>query len=129
MRKPASASARAGPRSCAGAGPRSRATVSADPAATPAITANTHPGDETASRTPVAAGAASTLRLSIQPETTLVAVSSSGVRASAGTSADCVGRVTVTAVAAAAASAYTTSGGAPASSATAVAAMASACAA
>ena len=58
-----------------------------------------------ASRTPASAGATSTLTLSIQPETTLVAVSSSGVRASAGTSAAWVGRVIVTAVAAIAASA------------------------
>ena len=58
-----------------------------------------------ASRTPASAGATRTLRLSIQPEATLVAVSSSGVRASPGTSAACVGRVIVTAVAAIAASA------------------------
>lgn len=43
--------------------------------------------------------------LSIQPDATLAAVSSSGERASAGSNAAVAGRVTVTAVAATAASA------------------------
>ena len=68
------------------------------------MTANTVPGLPTASSSPVRAGAASIAMLSIQPETTFVAVSSSGERASAGSSAACVGRVTVTADAATAAS-------------------------
>src|SRR2546421_6082797 len=46
-----------------------------------AITAKTQPGPAAASSTPASAGAASELRLSFQPETTLVAVSSSGRRA------------------------------------------------
>src|SRR6185503_3079202 len=104
-RKPASASSSAGSASCAGAGPCSRATSSADTVATTPITAKTQPGEATASNTPASAGATSTLTLSIQPETTLVAVSSSGVLASDGTSAAWVGRVIVTAVAATAASA------------------------
>jgi hypothetical protein len=87
-----------------GTGPWTRATRAAEATATAAITAKTHPGEATASSTPVRAGAAKTLTLSIQPETTFVAVSSSGVRARAGTSADWVGRVTVTQVAATAAS-------------------------
>jgi hypothetical protein len=70
----------------------------------------------------VAAGATTRLTLSIQPETTLAAVSSSGDRASAGTSAAWAGRVSVTAVAATAASAYVSGAGTPASNAAAVAA-------
>ena len=87
----------------AGAGPRIGATTTAAAAPSAAITAKTVPGLETASSTPVAAGAASTLVLSTQPERTFAAVSSSGVRASAGSSVACAGRVSVTAVAASAA--------------------------
>jgi len=86
------------------------------------MTAKTTPGEPTARSTPVAAGADTSETLSIQPETTLAAVSSSGDRASAGTSAACAGRVSVTAVAATAASAYESGAGAPPSSAAAVAA-------
>ncbi len=62
--------------------------------------------------TPAPAVATSTLEFSTQLETTLVAVSSCAVWASAGVSAACVGRVMVTAVAATAAQTYA-SGGAP----------------
>jgi hypothetical protein len=68
------------------------------------------------------------LTLSIHPETTFTAVSSSGVRASAGIRTACAGRVVVTAVAASAAHAYAASGGPSARSTTAVAPMADACA-
>ena len=74
-------------------------------AAVTAITANTDAGPLTPSRTPAAAGARKIPRLSIHDETTLAAVSSSGVRASPGTSAACAGRVNVNEVAAAAAKA------------------------
>jgi hypothetical protein len=86
-------------------GPRMPRTTAAEANATTAIVAKTMPGLQTSSRTPATAGATSTLALSIHPETTFVAVSSSGERASAGTRAACVGRVIVTAVAATAASA------------------------
>jgi hypothetical protein len=59
--------------------------------------ANTIASEPTASTTPASAGAASMLRLSIQPDATFVAVSSSGVRARPGAKADCVGRVIVNA--------------------------------
>jgi hypothetical protein len=68
------------------------------------------------------------LTLSIQPETTFAAVSSSGVRASDGSSTACAGRVIVTAVAAAAANAYAATAGPCASRTAAVAPIATACA-
>ena len=51
-------------------------------------------GPPTPSSTPVSAGAMSTLAFSIQLETTLAAVSSSGVRTTPGSSAACAGRGT-----------------------------------
>ena len=78
-----------------------------------AISAKTWPGPETAMITPAPAVATSTLLFSTQLETTLVAVSSCAVCASAGVSAACVGRVMVTAVAAAAAHTYASGGAAP----------------
>jgi hypothetical protein len=68
-----------------------------------AITPYTHPGLEVASKTPAMTGPMRTLMLSIQLDTTLTDVSSSGLRARPGVSAPIVGRVTVTAVAVAAA--------------------------
>ncbi len=89
----------------AAAGPSIGATRAAPPSTSSPIDRNTQPGPAVASRTPASAGATSTLTLSVQPKTTFDAVSSSGTRASAGASAACVGRVTVTAVAATAAQA------------------------
>ena len=80
------------------------------------MSANTTPGPDTPRRTPVSAAAASVIALSIQPETAFAAVNSSGTRTSAGTSADCVGRVIVTAVAATAANTYASHEGPPARS-------------
>jgi hypothetical protein len=116
-----------GPLTAAAGGPSTGSTTSPPASETHAITAKTRPGEPTERSTPASAGAATRLTLSIQPETTLVAVSSSGVQASAGTSAACVGRVRVTAVAATAASAYDKAAGAPASSEAAVAPSAAAC--
>ena len=82
------------------AGPGS-SSVRAPPIATrAAITAKAVAGPLTPSSSPTAAGARKIPALSIQEETTLTAVSSSGLRARPGTSADCAGRVNVTAVAA-----------------------------
>src|SRR5206468_8993727 len=78
------------------AGARTGATRSAETSATPAITANTVPAPPAPRSTPASAGAARTLTLSIQPEATLAAVSSSGVRASDGVRTACAGRVIVT---------------------------------
>jgi hypothetical protein len=66
--------------------------------------------------------------LSIQADTTFVAVSSSGARARAGVNDDCVGRVIVNATAGPTSSAYTTSRSASANIAIATAAHVSACA-
>ena len=88
-----------------GAGPGSPIVSKPPASAAAAITANTVPTSATPSRTPAAAGAVRTLTLSIHPETTFAAVSSSAVRANAGMRADCAGRVSVTEVAADAASA------------------------
>src|SRR4029077_19639895 len=128
-RKPAviSAKGRASPAAGA-AGPCTPLTRTPDASATTAITAKTVPGPLKPRITPASAGASSTLRLSIQPETTFVAVSSSGGRASAGVNADWVGRVIVTAVAATAASAYARYGMSATNSTVAVAPIEAACA-
>jgi hypothetical protein len=81
----------------------SGATRSDEPSVTTAMTANTQPGPVVARSTPETAGAVSMATLSVHPETTFDAVSSSGRRARCGTSAVCAGRVIVTAVAARAA--------------------------
>src|SRR5439155_24559621 len=101
-RRPQRVYSKAGPPPAA-SGPGTGATMSADASATTAITAKTVPAPPAASRTPARAGATSMDRLSIQPEATFAAVSSSGVRASAGVTTACAGRVMVTAVAATAA--------------------------
>ena len=75
------------PSSCTASGARavrSGATSTAPRTQPAADTANTVAGDPSARKTPVSAGAASMLRLSIQPVTTFVAVSSAGVRAEPG---------------------------------------------
>ena len=81
----------------------SGATSSAEPSVTADMTAKTQPGPAVARSTPATAGAVSMATLSVHPETTFEAVSSSGRRARCGTSAVCAGRVIVTAVAARAA--------------------------
>ena len=65
--------------------------------------AKTQPGPTVASSAPASAGAVNMATLSFQPETTFVAVSSSGRRARYGTSAAWAGRVVVIAVATSAA--------------------------
>ena len=77
---------------------------------------------------PATVGATSRLTLSFQPETTFDAVSSSGMRQSAGVRAAIVGRVIVTAVAATAAHRYASTGGPSSSRTAAVAPMPAACA-
>ena len=81
------------------------ATSNDDTSITAAISAKTQPGPALDRITPARAGAVSTATLSVHPETTFAAVSSSGSRASDGVSAVCAGRVVVIAVEAAAASA------------------------
>ena len=104
-RNPAAISSSGAAPSVEAAGPGSP-TVSRPPtAATAAITAKTVATPLTPRITPAAAGARKMPALSIQDETTLAAVSSSGLRAKPGTSAAWAGRVSVTVVAAAAASA------------------------
>jgi hypothetical protein len=71
------------------------ATRKAEHSSAPAATRKTVPGPDTPSSTPARAGPPNTLKLSIQPAATLAAVSSSGVRASDGSSAPCVGLVSV----------------------------------
>ncbi len=102
--------------------PRSGSTSSAPPRQATPTMAKTIASEPTASTRPVRAGATKMLALSIQPEMTLVAVSSSGVRARLGAKADCVGRVMVNATVGPTSSAYTTSLGASAKSATATSA-------
>jgi hypothetical protein len=80
-----------------------RATSMAEPATTPAITAKTAPEPYSPSRSAATAGPTRTLMLSVQPEATFAAVSSSGVRARVGSRAPWAGRVMVTEVAASAA--------------------------
>ncbi len=72
---------------------------------------------------PASTGPPTTPTPSLQLDTTFAAVSSSGVRATLGRSAACVGRAIVNGTAATIAAAYTTSGGAPASITAAVAPM------
>jgi hypothetical protein len=112
----------------AGGGPVTGRTSVAPVATVIAITPYTHPGLETASKTPAMTGPRRMLMLSIQPDTTLTDVSSSGLRAMPGVRALIVGRVTVTAVAAPAAAAYVRSAGAPERSKAAVTPIPIACA-
>jgi hypothetical protein len=72
-----------------------RATRKAEHSSAPAATRKIVPGPDTPSSTPARAGPPNTLRLSIQPAATLAAVSSSGVLASYGSNAPCVGLVSV----------------------------------
>ena len=103
--------------------------TSTAPSRQPALAkANTIASEPTASTTPASAGAARVLTLSIHPDATFVAVSSSGERASAGANADCVGRVIVNASEGPRSRAYTISGCAPANSATATTAQVTPCA-
>ena len=69
--------------------------MSADQRNVAAVTAKTTHVVETASSTPPIAGPAQKPRLSSVLELTFAAVSSSGVRASAGSSAACAGRKAV----------------------------------
>jgi hypothetical protein len=102
-------------------------STSAAPNAQPAAaSANTAVSDQTARTTPASAGATSMLTLSIHPEATFVAVSSSGVRATAGANDDCVGRVIVNTIEGPRRRTYTISGRASAKSAIATAAQDSA---
>ena len=129
-RRPARAGAPAAPRRprrspsgrrCGGTWGSGATTIA--PTATAAVAATkTEPGPRVSSRTPVSAGATSTLALSIQDETTFTAVRSDGVRASDGVSAAWQGRTSVRPSVGSAPSTYTTIGSAPASSATAIAA-------
>ncbi len=90
-------------------------------------TAKTEPTLPHASASPTPPPATRRLKLSTQPSTTFVAVSSLTSRVSAGTSAAWAGRVVTTAVAATTAPRYASSGGEPARMNTAVAASATAC--
>ena len=76
-----------------GAAPlRIRETRNADHTSVAAVAAKTAPVPVTASRSPPRAGPRNEPTLSIALELTLAAVSSSGVRASDGSSAACAGR-------------------------------------
>ena len=94
--------------------------------ATAANTAITAPGPPTPMTMPAVSGPPTVPTPSLQLETTFAAVSSAGVRATLGSSADCVGRTIVNGTAATIAATYTAAGGAPASMTAAVTAMPSA---
>ena len=109
-------------------GPRIGKTRIAPTSTSAPISRKTQPGPQAAISSPATAGAMRTLMLSIHPDTTLAAVSSSGTLARAGTSVATVGRVTTIAVAATAAAVYASHGGPPRISTAAVAPMAMPCA-
>ena len=108
VRKPASASETTVPGSTsdfgAACGPRTRRSTKAEMASMAAVIANTTSGPVAASSTPANAGPAKTAMLSTVLATAFAAVSSSGVRASAGVSAACAERNGVAVIAAATAS-------------------------
>ena len=80
---------------CGGGRGSRRRTSSVAPRRNRAKTANTSPMSPVPIRIPAMAGPANAKAPQMTPATTFAAVSSSGVRASCGKSADCTGRVSV----------------------------------
>ena len=109
--------------------PASGETSTAPASSAAANSASAAPGPSIPIITPASAGPTSTLTLSIHVLTAFAAVRSAGSETSEGSSADCAGRTSVTALAVTTAPTYTITDGAPASRAAAVALSVSACSA